>query len=90
MADDVTEPSEETTANTSGDTPVTRRRMLGNAVLAGITGTAVGAVGGGFAGYAAAAEQRGGDDDTVDLITERVAELFCSRNLLQNLIDGIE
>jgi deferrochelatase/peroxidase EfeB len=67
MADDVTEPSEEMTANTSGDTPVTRRRMLGNAVLAGITGTAVGAVGGGFAGYAAAAEQRGGDDDTVDL-----------------------
>lgn len=67
MADDVTEPSEDTTANTSGDTPVTRRRMLGNAMLAGITGTAVGAVGGGFAGYASAAEQRGDDDDTVDL-----------------------
>jgi deferrochelatase/peroxidase EfeB len=67
MADDVTEPSEETTADTNGDTPVTRRRMLSNAMLAGITGTAVGAVGGGFAGYAAAAEQRGGDDDTVDL-----------------------
>ena len=34
---------------------VSRRRMLGGAVLAGLTGTAVGAAGGGFAGYAAAA-----------------------------------
>jgi len=67
MADDVTEPSEETTANTSGDTPVTRRRMLGNAMLAGITGTAVGAVGGGFAGIAGhrneAGHREGGCDD---------------------------
>ena len=46
---------------------VSRRRMLGGAVLAGLTGTAVGAVGGGLAGHAVAAEQRGDDNDTVDL-----------------------
>ncbi len=46
---------------------VSRRRMLGGAMLAGLTGTAVGAVGGGFAGYATAATQRSDDDDTVDL-----------------------
>src|SRR6202011_6165200 len=48
-------------------TSVSRRRMLGGAVLAGLTGTAVGAVGGGFAGHAVAAELRSDDDDTVDL-----------------------
>lgn len=36
-------------------------------MLAGLTGAAVGAVGGGFAGHALAADQREGDDDTVDL-----------------------
>jgi deferrochelatase/peroxidase EfeB len=41
--------------------------MLGGAMLAGLTGTAVGAVGGGFAGYATAAAQRSDDNDTVDL-----------------------
>jgi deferrochelatase/peroxidase EfeB len=46
---------------------VSRRRMLGGAMLAGLTGTAVGAVGGGFAGYATAAAHHSGDDDTVDL-----------------------
>lgn len=46
---------------------VSRRRMLGGAMLAGLTGTAVGAVGGGFAGYATAATQRNDDNDTVDL-----------------------
>src|SRR6516162_6565098 len=46
---------------------VSRRRMLGGAVLAGLTGTAVGAVGGGLAGHAVAAEQRRDDNDTVDL-----------------------
>jgi deferrochelatase/peroxidase EfeB len=58
-------------AEASADaTAVSRRRMLGGAMLAGLTGTAVGAVGGGFAGYAVAAEQHGGSaagDDTVDL-----------------------
>jgi deferrochelatase/peroxidase EfeB len=47
--------------------PVSRRRMLGGAMLAGLTGTAVGAAGGGFAGYAAAAAHQTGGDDTVDL-----------------------
>ena len=42
-------------------------RMLGGAMWAGITGAAVGAVGGGFAGYATAADHTAGDDDTVDL-----------------------
>jgi deferrochelatase/peroxidase EfeB len=54
----------EAPADTSG---VSRRRMLGGAMLAGLTGTAVGAVGGGFAGYATAATQRSDDNDTVDL-----------------------
>jgi len=48
-------------------TGVSRRRMIGGAMLAGLTGTAVGAAGGGFAGYAAAAAQHTDDDDTVDL-----------------------
>lgn len=47
--------------------PVSRRRMLGGAMLAGLTGTALGAAGGGFAGYAAAAAHQNGGDDTVDL-----------------------
>src|ERR1700751_4674406 len=70
MADDeLAEPTSETgnapqAADTTG---VSRRRMLGGAVLAGLTGTAVGAVGGGFAGYATAATQRSDDDDNVDL-----------------------
>ncbi len=62
----------------SGDTTesdeaaaVSRRRMLGSAVLAGLTGTAVGAAGGGFAGYAMAAGHKGDfpgeGDDNVDL-----------------------
>jgi deferrochelatase/peroxidase EfeB len=68
MADDeLTEPTDD--AEASADTvAVSRRRMLGGAVLAGLTGTAVGAAGGGFVGYATAA--RGGSDagdDTVDL-----------------------
>jgi deferrochelatase/peroxidase EfeB len=46
---------------------VSRRRVLGGAMLAGLTGTAVGAAGGGFAGYAAAAAHQAGGDDTVDL-----------------------
>ncbi|MGB9307995.1 MAG: iron uptake transporter deferrochelatase/peroxidase subunit [Mycobacterium sp.] len=46
---------------------VSRRRMLGGAMWAGVTGAAVGAVGGGFAGSATAADQKAGDDDTVDL-----------------------
>ena len=49
---------------------VSRRRMLGSAMMAGLTGAAVGAAGGGFAGYATAATHRSGsdaDDDTVDL-----------------------
>ncbi|HWF28861.1 MAG TPA: iron uptake transporter deferrochelatase/peroxidase subunit, partial [Mycobacterium sp.] len=67
MADDeLAEPADdsEAAADTTG---VSRRRMLGGAVFAGLTGTAVGAVGGGFAGYATAATQRGDDDDIVDL-----------------------
>jgi deferrochelatase/peroxidase EfeB len=68
MADDeLTEPTDD--AEASADTvAVSRRRMLGGAVLAGLTGTAIGAAGGGFVGYATAA--RGGSDagdDTVDL-----------------------
>jgi deferrochelatase/peroxidase EfeB len=63
-------------AEPAGTTPVdpasvSRRRMLGGAMLAGLTGTAVGAVGGGLAGYASATAHHGGDsdagDDTVDL-----------------------
>ena len=63
MADDTTEPDEAAA--------VSRRNMLGGAVLAGLTGTAVGVAGGGFAGYAMAAGRRGdssgGGDDNVDL-----------------------
>jgi deferrochelatase/peroxidase EfeB len=64
MADDELAESVEASADT---TAVSRRRMLGGAMLAGLTGTAVGAVGGGFAGYAAAAERANGDEDAVDL-----------------------
>jgi deferrochelatase/peroxidase EfeB len=49
---------------------VSRRRMLGGAMLAGLTGTAVGGIGGGIAGYAGAAALHGDGsarDDTVDL-----------------------
>ena len=46
---------------------VSRRRVLSGAMLAGLTGTALGAAGGGFAGYAAAAAHQNGGDDTVDL-----------------------
>jgi deferrochelatase/peroxidase EfeB len=70
MADDeLAEPTSETGNDTQAadTTGVSRRRMLGGAMLAGLTGTAVGAVGGGFAGYATAATQRAADDDTVDL-----------------------
>ncbi len=67
MADDeLAVPSDD--AEPPADTAsVSRRRMLGGAMLAGLTGTAVGAVGGGFAGYASATAHREGDDDTVDL-----------------------
>jgi deferrochelatase/peroxidase EfeB len=48
-----------------------RRHMLGSAVLTGLTGTALGAAGGGFAGHAMAARRKddssGGGDDNVDL-----------------------
>ena len=71
MADDeLSESAPETGNHTEASTDtsgVSRRRMLGSAMLAGLTGTAVGAVGGGFAGYATAATQRSDDDDTVDL-----------------------
>jgi deferrochelatase/peroxidase EfeB len=70
MADDeLAEPAD--SAETSADAAsVSRRRMLGGAVLAGLTGTAVGAVGGGFAGYASATAHHPSSDagdDTVDL-----------------------
>jgi deferrochelatase/peroxidase EfeB len=68
MADDeLTESTDD--AEAPADTAaVSRRRMLGGAVLAGLTGTAVGAAGGGFAGYATAARAGSdADDDTVDL-----------------------
>lgn len=70
MADDeLAEPADG--AETPPDSAsVSRRRMLGGAMLAGLTGTAVGAVGGGFAGYASAAAHHGGPgdgDDTVDM-----------------------
>ncbi|ORJ64769.1 iron uptake transporter deferrochelatase/peroxidase subunit [Mycobacterium simiae] len=45
---------------------VSRRRMLGGALVAGLTGTAAGAIGGGFAGHALAADRHDGDD-IVDL-----------------------
>ena len=62
--DDLTPEDVEAPTDTAS---VSRRRMLGGAVLAGLTGTAVGAVGGGLAGHAVAAEQRSDDNDTVDL-----------------------
>lgn len=45
---------------------VSRRRMLGGALVAGLTGTAAGAIGGGLAGHALAADHHG-EDDNVDL-----------------------
>ena len=67
MDDELTESTDD--ADPPSDTAaVSRRRMLGGAVLAGLTGTAVGAVGGGFAGYATAAHSDSATgDDTVDL-----------------------
>ena len=63
VTDETTEPDE------AG--AVSRRRMLGGAMLAGLTGTAVGVAGGGVAGYAMAAgrpgDSSGGGDDNVDL-----------------------
>jgi deferrochelatase/peroxidase EfeB len=63
------EPTEATddTGGPAGPAAVSRRRMLGGAMVAGLTGTAVGAAAGGFAGYATAAAQHSNDDDTVDL-----------------------
>src|ERR1700739_812106 len=67
MADDeLAEPADDT-EEPPDTTGVSRRGMLSGAVLAGLTGTAVGAVGGGFAGYATAAKHRTDDNDTVDL-----------------------
>ncbi|ORV61741.1 peroxidase [Mycobacterium europaeum] len=60
VTDDTTEPDEAVS--------VSRRRVLGGAALAGLAGTAVGAAGGGVAGYATAAGRAvDGDDDNVDL-----------------------
>src|ERR1700756_2183143 len=67
MADDELTESTDHAEAPADTAAVSRRRMLGGAVLAGLTGTAVGAVGGGFAGYATAATQRSDDDDPVDL-----------------------
>ncbi|HTQ20937.1 iron uptake transporter deferrochelatase/peroxidase subunit [Mycobacterium sp.] len=70
MANDVadTTPPDSTPPDSTG---VSRRRVLGGAVLAGLTGTAVGAAGGGIAGYAAAAAGRGGDSDAQDTVDLR-------------------
>nr|WP_077089147.1 Dyp-type peroxidase [Mycobacterium rhizamassiliense] len=46
---------------------VSRRSMLGRTVLAGLAGTAVGAAGGGFAGYSTAAARSSDENDNVDL-----------------------
>ncbi|WP_396876905.1 iron uptake transporter deferrochelatase/peroxidase subunit [Mycobacterium sp. SMC-2] len=59
MTNDTTEPDEAAA--------VSRRRVLGGAMLAGLTGTAVGAAGGGLAGHSLAAGRNGGGDDNVDL-----------------------
>jgi deferrochelatase/peroxidase EfeB len=48
-------------------TGVPRRRVLGGAALAGLSGAAIGAVGGGFVGHVLPAAQRGDDEDSVDL-----------------------
>lgn len=70
MTDDITEPADDSLNNAGApadSTAVSRRRALGGAMLAGFGGAALGAVGGGFAGHAMAAAQRGDDHDTVDL-----------------------
>ncbi|MEE2855063.1 MAG: iron uptake transporter deferrochelatase/peroxidase subunit [Actinomycetota bacterium] len=70
MTDDITKPSDgdpKDAGAPADSTAVSRRRALGGAMLAGLGGAAIGAIGGGFAGHAMAAEQRGDDDDTVDL-----------------------
>ncbi|UXA09413.1 deferrochelatase/peroxidase EfeB [Mycobacterium sp. SMC-2] len=59
VTNDTTEPDEAAA--------VSRRRVLGGAMLAGLTGTAVGAAGGGLAGHSLAAGRNGGGDDNVDL-----------------------
>jgi deferrochelatase/peroxidase EfeB len=64
--DELTDPTDDP-KTPSDSSAVSRRRMLGGAMVAGLTGTAVGAVGGGLAGHAVAAGQHGDDDDTVDL-----------------------
>jgi deferrochelatase/peroxidase EfeB len=46
---------------------VPRRRVLGGAALAGLSGAAIGAVGGGFAGHVLPAAQRDDAEDSVDL-----------------------
>lgn len=69
MTDDITESADDDRNNVGApadSTAVSRRRALGGAMLAGLSGAAIGAVGGGFAGHAVGAAQRG-DDDTVDL-----------------------
>jgi deferrochelatase/peroxidase EfeB len=67
MGDDELAESADNVEAQADTAAVSRRRMLGGAMLAGLTGTAVGAVGGGLAGYASAAGHHEGDDDTVDL-----------------------
>ncbi len=70
MTDDLTQPGngDPKDAGAPADsTGVSRRRALGGAMLAGLSGAAIGAAGGGFAAHAMAARQRGDDDDTVDL-----------------------
>jgi deferrochelatase/peroxidase EfeB len=73
MSDDAAESAADIPhdAEAPGDmAAVSRRRMLGGAVAAGLTGAAVGAAGGGYAGYATAARRHGSDSDghdTVDL-----------------------
>nr|WP_254059238.1 hypothetical protein [Mycobacterium avium] len=70
MTDDPIEPTDGAPKSEGVEpdsTAVSRRRALGGAVLAGLSGAAIGAVGGGFAGHAVAAGQRGDDHDTVDL-----------------------
>ncbi|MEE6139189.1 iron uptake transporter deferrochelatase/peroxidase subunit [Mycobacterium sp. 050128] len=67
MADDEAAEPADGVETPADDASVSRRRMLGGAMLAGLTGTAVGAVGGGFAGYASATAHHGDNDDIVDM-----------------------